>query len=153
LATHADGRGGVTHDAASGDSPPLFLADNAAFGFALVRLYGATRKPACRDAAARIAGFLVKELPDPASRGFHASTPDHNAVGVFAARRKPFEDNAMAVRFLARMARVAPEAGAEAYRAAIARAVRGVFTREAILGRGRFLGDLLLAMDEAREFL
>ena len=103
----------------------LYLADNAAFGFALMRLYEATRNPAYLESAKRIAGFMLRELQDPAG-GFFASTPDPTAVGVLAARRKPFEENVMAVRFLARLSRVAPS---DAYRSAIGRALAVVGTQ------------------------
>jgi hypothetical protein len=143
LATHGTPLGGIAH-AGDGDANVLYLADNAAFGFGLARLYEATKSPAYLAAAARIADFLVKELADPAG-GFLASTPDPTAVGVLAARRKPFEENVLAIRFLARMSRFAPN---DAYRAAIGRALAVVATREAITEQGRMLGDLLLALDE-----
>ena len=53
----------------------------------------------------------------------------------------------MAVRFLARLSRVAP---GDAYRVAIGRALAGVASSEAIDERGRMLGDLLLALEETR---
>ncbi|MGO9837836.1 MAG: DUF255 domain-containing protein [Polyangiaceae bacterium] len=145
LSTHASDRGGITH-AAGDDGRVLYLADNAAFGFALARLHEATRDPQPLEAARRIGDFIVRELADP-DGGFYASTPDTNAVGVFAVRRKPFEDNVMAVRLLARLARLLPS---DTYRSAIARALAVVGTREAIEDRGRMLGDLLLALDETR---
>jgi hypothetical protein len=145
LSTHATDRGGITH-AAGDDGRVLYLADNAAFGFALARLHEATRDPQPLEAARRIGDFIVRELADP-DGGFYASTPDTNAVGVFAVRRKPFEDNVMAVRLLARLAHLLPS---DAYRSAIARALAVVGTREAIEDRGRMLGDLLLALDETR---
>jgi uncharacterized protein YyaL (SSP411 family) len=170
LATHATARGGIAHDArpaaasaghvaaADVDTPVLYLADNAAFGFALARLHEATKKPEYLDAAKRIAQFLLEALYDTQASGFFASTPDPNAVGVFAARRKPFEDNVMAVRFLARLSRLSTTvskltispASPEPYRAAIARTLAVVTTRAAVADRGRMIGDLLLALDEAR---
>ena len=124
----------------------MYLADNAAFGFGLMRLYEATRNPRYLESARSIAEFMLRELQDPAG-GFLASTPDPTAVGVLAARRKPFEENVMAVRFLARLSRVAPSDG---YRSAIGRALAVVGTQEAIDDRGRMLGDLLLALEETR---
>jgi uncharacterized protein YyaL (SSP411 family) len=145
LATHATKLGGITHDG-DGDSAVLYLADNAAFGFGLTRLYEATKSPAYLEAAERIAAFLLQELQDP-SGGFLASTPDPTAVGVLAARRRPFEENVMAIRFLARLSRFAPS---DAYKVAIGKALAVVATREAIEDRGRMLGDLLLALDESK---
>ncbi len=145
LATHATKLGGIAH-AGSDDVRVVYLADNAAFGFALMRLYEATRDPRYLDAAKGIADFLLRELQDPAG-GFLASTPDPTALGVLAARRKPFEDNVMAVRFLARLSRVVPS---DAYRAAIGRALAVIGTHEAVDDRGRMVGDLLLALEETK---
>ncbi len=145
LATHATSGGGITRDAVD-DHRILYLADNAAFGFALARLYEATRGPAYLEAATRIAAFLLRDLADPGG-GFFSSTPDPSAVGVLAARRKPFEDNVMAVRFLARLARLART---DAYRSVIGRALAVAATREAIQDRGRMVGDLLLALTETQ---
>ncbi|HEY5145373.1 MAG TPA: DUF255 domain-containing protein [Polyangiaceae bacterium] len=150
LATHATDAslGGIGHSGQSDpdDTRALYLADNASFGFALTRLYEATGKAAYLDDAKRIADFMMRELADP-SGGFFASTPDPTAVGVLAARRRPFEDNVMAVRFLAPLARITPT---DAYRAAIQRALAAVTTREAIDDRGRMVGDLMLAIEESR---
>jgi uncharacterized protein YyaL (SSP411 family) len=144
LATHATKLGGIAHVA--GDVRVLYLADNAAFGFALMRLYEATHDPRYLESAKSVAEFLLRELQDPAG-GFLASTPDPSAIGVLAARRKPFEDNVMVIRFLARLSRVAPS---DAYRAAIGRALSVISTREAIDDRGRMVGDFLLALEETK---
>jgi uncharacterized protein YyaL (SSP411 family) len=146
LATLATDGGGITH-AVGDEGHVLFLADNATVGFALVRLYEATREPKALTAATRIGDFILRELEDPAGGGFYASTPDANAVGVFAVRRKPFEDNVMAIRFLGRLGQVVPN---DAYRKAIARAFAVVGANDAIEDRGRMIGDLLLAVDETR---
>jgi uncharacterized protein YyaL (SSP411 family) len=145
LATHASHVGGITR-AAQDEARVLYLADNAAFGFALVKLYEATRAPATLEAAEGIAAFLGRDLADPAG-GFFSSTPDPGATGVLAVRRKPFEDNVMAVRFLSRLSRLAPT---DAYRSAIGRALAVVTTREAIADRGRMIGDLMLALEESQ---
>jgi uncharacterized protein YyaL (SSP411 family) len=150
LATHSTDAslGGIGHagNADPDDGRALYLADNAAFGFALTRLYDATGKVTYLDDAKRIADFMQRELAAPAG-GFFASTPDPTAVGVLAARRRPFEDNVMAIRFLAHLARSVPT---DAYRGAIQRALAAVTTREAIDDRGRMVGDLLLAIEESR---
>jgi uncharacterized protein YyaL (SSP411 family) len=150
LATHASPRGGLAHDAEP-KAAVLHLADNASMGFALMRLYEATKKPEALQAATRIADFLLKEMNDAEAGGFYAHTADPDAVGVFAARRKPFEDNVMAIRFLARRVRAGGIAGAtDAYERAIAGAIRAVATPEEIKNRGRMLGDFLLALEESR---
>ncbi len=150
LATHATQAthgAAVTHAARTQPGEPLYLADNAAFGFALARLYEATSKPEHLRAAAGIARFLATELFDQHAGGFFAATPDPNAVGVFAARRKPFEDNVMAVRFFAKLAKLG---FADMPRDVISRTLPGILAQQAIEERGRMLGDLLLAVDETR---
>jgi uncharacterized protein YyaL (SSP411 family) len=145
LATHVTRLGAITH-AGGGDVRVLYLADSAAFGFGLLRLYEATGNQRYLEAAKPIAAFLLGELQDP-NGGFFASTPDPTALGVLAARRKPFEDNVMAIRFLAHLSRFAPS---DAYRSTISRAVAVIGTREAIADRGRMIGDLLLALEETK---
>jgi uncharacterized protein YyaL (SSP411 family) len=165
LATHASPRGGVSHDAfdaarpASPDRSPtsdtpakeaprvLYLADNAAFGFALVRLYEATKDRVWLERTRTIADFLVREMQDEDGGGFFASTADPDAAGVFAARRTPFEDNVMAMRMLARVAKLDPARRA-VFSRAIGRTIRAIATPEEIKGRGRMLGDFLLALEE-----
>lgn len=147
LATH-DGRdGGVSHGARPDDEATiLYLADNAALGFGLAHLYAATHDPGTLAAAQRIADFLLKDLYDPRGGGFYASTPDPGAVGVFALRRKPFEDDVMAARFLGRLGKLASD---PRYAEAIATTLAIVTRPEEVQARGRFLGDLLLAIDES----
>jgi uncharacterized protein YyaL (SSP411 family) len=156
LATHAmaadgtDGTaGGISHDAIDPDKKPkqAFLSDNAAFGFALVRLYEVTKNDEYLKRAKAIAAFLVAELADDDGGGFFAATRDPDAVGIFAARRVPFEDNVMAVRFLAHLAKAAPD---KKWSIAIDRTLRAVSDPVQIKARGRFLGDLLLALDESK---
>jgi uncharacterized protein YyaL (SSP411 family) len=149
LATHSTEQGGILHGPhGEGESGKvLYLADNAAFGFALARLHEATHKPEYLEAARKIAAIVTGELRDDEGGGFFSSTPDPDAIGVFATRRKPFEDDVMAIRFLARMQRLAPS---DATRDAIAHAIPVVATRTAIEGRGRMVGDLLLALEETK---
>jgi uncharacterized protein YyaL (SSP411 family) len=152
LATHAsDKGGGITHGTKGGEEGDegkvLYLADNAAFGYGLARLYEATKDPKYLDAARRVADFVLADLYDAKGGGFWSSTPDPNAVGIFAVRRKPFEDDVMALRMLARVAR---SARADSYRDAISRSMRVVATREAVSERGRMIGDFLLALDETK---
>jgi len=128
--THGVESGGVTHGRKSEDAgSTLYLADNAAWGWAMVRLYEATRDGAWLDRASRCADILKNQLFDPRSGGFWSSTRDPNAVGVFAERRKPFEANVLAIRFLARLA-AARSTGA--YRSLIAAALFEVATPEQI---------------------
>ncbi len=146
LATHEGTDGGVSHGAPpDDDAKVLYLADNASFGFGLAHLAAATHDAATLAAAQRIADFLLKDLYDPRGGGFYASTPDPGAVGVFALRRKPFENDVMAARFLERLAKLAPD---PRYADAIATTLAIVARPDAIAARGRFIGDLLLAIDD-----
>jgi uncharacterized protein YyaL (SSP411 family) len=142
--THLTDRGAVLHERVR-DGARIYLADTVAFGWALVRLSEATHDAQWLERAKRIADFLGGNLFDEKAGGFWASTPDPNAVGVFVTRRKPFEDNVLAVRFLARLAKQFPT---EAYRNFIARTLRAIATPDQIKGRGRMLGDFLLALEE-----
>jgi uncharacterized protein YyaL (SSP411 family) len=147
LASHATTRGGISHDAEA--SPRLLnLSDNAAFGLALMRLHAATKDRAYLDAATALGDFLLRELAAE-DGGFYAGTKDPDAVGVFAARRKPFEDNVTAIRMLARLARASKGADAK-YTRAIGGALRAIATPDAIKDRGRMIGDFLLALEETR---
>lgn len=150
LATHASetAPGGITHGIRPEDEGKvLYLADNAAFGWGLLRLYQATHDPQTLEAAKGIAAFLMGALQDPQGGGFYASTPDPNAVGAFAVRRKPFEDDVMAVRFLALLDRLA---SSREHADAIGRTLAIVSQPEAVDARGRMVGDLLLALDDVR---
>lgn len=150
LRTHWDPRGGITHDArkppVAGRPEVLYLADNAAFGFALVRLYEVTGKAELLARAQALGDFLLAELGDGRG-GLYAHTEDSSAVGVFAARRVPFEDNVLALRFLARLGQAAPSAKLTA---AVDGLLRALARPELIKGRGRMLGDFLLALDETK---
>ena len=148
LATHMTPRGGITHDAGERPTAILHLADNAAFGLALMRLYEATHRDEYLAAAVQLGDLILRDLTDSERGGFFASGVDPDAVGVFAVRRKPFEDNVAAVRLLARLARVKKDE--PRYPAAIGAALRAVATPDGIKGRGRVLGDFLLALEETR---
>ncbi len=146
--SHLSAQGGLTHDAPA-EAHLRHLRDNATFAWGLARLYDVDRKPEALARARTLADFLLKELSDEAGGGFFASTLDPDAVGVFARRRVPFEENVMAVRVLAKLARAVPERR-DAYARAIDRTLRAVATPERIMARGRMLGDVLLALEESK---
>jgi uncharacterized protein len=153
IATHANPRGGITHDITKTqdrepDKEVLFLSDNASFAWGLVRLHDVTHEDKYLNMARMVLDCMVKEMQDMTGGGFFSSTLDPNAAGVLSRRLKPVEDNDIALLALAKMARVTKDAG---YRRAIDRALRGVVTPDAIRARGRFLGDLLLAFDETKD--
>jgi uncharacterized protein YyaL (SSP411 family) len=142
--------GGITHGPANGEEKQLFLSDNAAFGFGLARLYEATHDDRWKKEAQAVADFLIANLTDESGGALFGATKDPDAVGVFAKRRVPFEDDVMAVRLLARVARGLGGAAADKYAKAIARILTAVSTPEEIKARGRWLGDYLLALEETK---
>jgi uncharacterized protein YyaL (SSP411 family) len=149
LATHAaPSAAGVTHDA--GQPAALrHLGDNAYFAWGLARLFEVTHKPEYARSAVGLADFIVKDLSDEQGGGFFESTADPAAVGVFARRRVPFEENVMAIRVLAKLAHA--DAGKrEAYGKSIDRALVRVSEPREIKARGRMIGDLVLALEETR---
>ena len=152
LATHlspiAPG-GGIAHDADKA-AHVLHLADNAAFGFGLMRLYEATKDVACRTEAQAMAELMIHALADPDTGAFWSASKDPDAVGVFARRRVPFEENVMAIRLMVRLARLGPEAERSRYAAVAERALQGIARPEDIRGRGRMIGDFLLAVEEVK---
>jgi uncharacterized protein YyaL (SSP411 family) len=147
LETHSNDKGAVTHEGAAAADAPIYLADNAGFGWGLIRLYEATKDPETLERAVRLADALVANVYDAAEGGFWSSSPDPNAIGVFAARRKPFDDNVLAVRFFARLARYTTT---KRYRSIIAGTLEEVATPDQIKSRGRMLGAFLSALDETR---
>jgi len=155
LTTHAvpkRGGAGISHamkkGAAEEDAKVLYLSDNAAFGYALMRLYEVTKNDEWDRAAKKIADFMLSDLIDEDSGGLYGNTKDPDAVGIFAKRRIPFEDNVMALRLFARLAKTSTE---PAYRIAIDRILRAISTPEEIKARGRMLGDYLLALEETKD--
>ena len=148
LATHRTARGGISHGAVKEEPKQLFLSDNAAFGWGLVRLDEAKPNATYLAAARAIGDVLLADLADASGGGLFASTKDPDAVGVFATRRVPFEDNVTALRFLARLAKSTKD---PRYDHAVARILRAISTPEEIKARGRWLGDYLLALEETRK--
>jgi uncharacterized protein YyaL (SSP411 family) len=149
LATHLSPKGGIAHDADPA-AHVLHLADNAAFGYALTRLFETTHTDAYRDAAEKLAAFILRDLADPTSGGFFASSVDPDAVGVFSRRRVPFEDNVMALRFLTKLASVAKPESRAGFAAAAERTLVAVARPEDIRKQGRMIGDFLLALEDVR---
>jgi len=152
MATHATKRGGITHDTVDPEKEErqTYLSDNAWFGLGLMRAYEVTKKDDYLKKARAIADFMIADLIDENSGGLFAATKDPNAVGVFATRRVPFEDNVTAVRMLSHLARALPAAEAKKYSAAIDRVLRATSTPEEIKSRGRMIGDYLLALEESK---
>lgn len=145
--THAAPRGGFTHgDAASaGASPMLFLADQVAMGRAFLALSEATGDPAWTYCAEVLARTMGDVLEDKEGGGFWSHTDERGAGGVLADRLKPFDENALAARFLVRLYRTT---GDEAWRASAEKTLRALADPASIEDEGRTVGDYLLALDE-----
>jgi uncharacterized protein len=149
LATHTSPKGGLAHDATP-DAHVLYLGDNAAFAFGLLRLYEASHDASYLSRARAIVDFMLKELRDPETGGFFESTRDPDAVGIFARRRVSFEDNVLALRLLAKLVRLVPETERAGERVAIDQTLRAVARPEEIKAQGRMIGEFLLALEETR---
>jgi uncharacterized protein YyaL (SSP411 family) len=142
--THVGPEGEVWHDADRRDGP-LFLADCAELGLALIRLGDATGEPGWLARARAIADAMDRRLLDPATGAYWAQTADRNAVGVFAHRRQPLEDNLAAARLLVALGRVTNE---PTLRTQAERTLTAVLTPEALDHQGPWLGAALLALDD-----
>ncbi len=151
LREHITAEGGVLHLAKAKDGDQsdaavrVHLSDAAALGFGLAHLADVLTDGALKREAGRIATFLEKNLYDEVGGGFFAQPVDPNAVGIFRSRRKPFDDNVLAARFLLRLDMLE---GAAKRRGTIEHTVRSLSSAAAIKDRGKFLGDYLLLLDE-----
>ncbi|KIG14917.1 Thymidylate kinase [Enhygromyxa salina] len=102
LATHgrASGPNMLALSHGPGNAEALrYLADQAAMGWALLSLHRVTADPRWLDAATQLANSMLASLAAE-DGGFYAHTKDPDAVGVFAERRKPLPENALAAQFL-----------------------------------------------------
>ena len=144
LRTHAGANGAVLHAA---EGTQVFLGDSAAFGFGLMRLFEVTKEPAYLQSARALAESMLATLRDPATGAFFATPADPNAVGVFATRRVPFDENVMAVRFLARLAKTP---GGASYAETVAGILHALATPQLVKEQGRTLGAFLLALAESK---
>lgn len=144
--THRTAEGAFRHAAA--DTGLLFLRDQAAMGRALVALFRLTGDPTWLAHARSLADFTLRALQDPAG-GFFAHTLDPAAVGVFAERRKPFDENATTARFLLELHRqLDHDADDLPYAPAAERALRLISAPDMVQGQGRMLGEYLVALAE-----
>lgn len=149
LRTHLEPGGAFTH--AAGPAPMIYLRDQAAMGRALLALYRSTGDVAWRDAAERTADVIVGRLQDTERGGFFAHSEDPEAVGVFADRRRPLEENGLAARFLLAMHRYRDGDGSKSTPwDAPARRALAVLGDDATLdAEGRMIGTYVMAVEEA----
>lgn len=148
LATHRTPDGAFVH--AAGDDPKglLHLADQAATGRALVGLYDVTADRRWLEAARALGDFVLAELTDPGG-GFFAHTEDPGAVGVFAERRKPVEENGTCARFLLELHRRRDGDRSEPspYEAEARRAIAALGDVSRLRPEGKVVGRYLLAAE------
>ncbi|MFO0678453.1 MAG: DUF255 domain-containing protein [Polyangiaceae bacterium] len=147
LATHRTKSGTITHDVATAGTDVVYLADNAAMAWGLLRLHDVTSDAKWLTAAAALLDATTKALADETGGGWFGSTEDPNAVGIFKVRRKPFEENVMALRATVKLATKRPSPDAK--RVAL-RALTSIAAPEDVRNRGRMVGDLLVAIEEFR---
>jgi len=146
LLEHGSPGGGFRH-AKSDQGRVLHLADQVEPGRALLLLRDSGGGNDARLESARdLAQVLLDRFEDRAGGGFFAHTEEPGAAGVFAERRKPFEGNARAARFLLGLWR---RTGEEKWREAALRALRAFSAPETIRAQERFTGDYLIALEEA----
>ncbi len=154
VGSHTLEKGGFSHEKRPTDTDGairrFFLADNAVLGFALLRLYEHTHEAWLLDAAKGAARRMTEELWDETRGGFYSASVDPNAVGVFRKRRMPLDENAFAVRFLVRLARATND---PALGNVVARTLFATLTPENVEDRGRMLGEVILAVADARALL
>lgn len=145
VSSHVDANGGVLHDATSSDKVH-FLADGAALGRGLVRLFVVSQDARYLETAQRIAGGL-EPLYDEALGSYLAHDADPDAAGVFATRRHPFDSNVRMARFLSALRSATGDArfGSRAQLV-----LASISTPVALDSQGRLLGEYLLALREAQ---
>jgi uncharacterized protein len=150
LRTHRTKEGAFLHGADDDPAGLLYLRDQAAMGFAMLALYRATGEPRWLDTASAVGAFMKARLEDPEHGGLYAHTEDPAAVGVFAVRRKPVEENGLAARFFIALHRHLDGDGriATPYREAAERALAAVGQPKTIEKEGRIVGQLVLALED-----
>jgi len=132
------------------DEPPgtlLHLADQAYMARGLATLGEASGDPRWFALADRTLAFVEGQLRDVERGGFFAHTADPSAVGVFAQRQKPLEQNAVLAEL---MLELSQRAGDDARRERALDALRDVAVPAAIARQGRKVGALVLALERAR---
>ncbi|MCA9662761.1 MAG: thioredoxin domain-containing protein [Myxococcales bacterium] len=150
---HLRDDGSFAHDP-DADDPTIYLRDQATVGRGLLALFESTGERRWLDHARALADRVLADLRDPERGGFFARSADPTAVGVFAERQRPLEDNGEIARFLLDLARLAAaadpaDAGAEAYPRAAEEALAAVAEPQAIKSQGRVITSYLLALEAA----
>jgi uncharacterized protein YyaL (SSP411 family) len=144
IASHVDESGAVLHDAKSSDKVH-FLADGAALGRGLLRLFVVTQDAKYLATARRIARGL-DPLYDASLGAYLAHDADPDAAGIFATQRHPFESNVRVARFLSALRGATGEAS---FGSRAQTVLAAISTPTALDTQGRLLGEYLLALHEA----
>lgn len=143
LLTHRAPGGAFTHGPRAGDaSAVLHLADQVAPARAALALHAATGEQRWLTLAEELAGVL-RRFEDPLQGGFFATSDDLALLA--GGRRKPFQENALAARFLLELA--ALRQGDVGLRQRAAAALRAQADPELVASWGRMTGALLLALE------
>jgi uncharacterized protein YyaL (SSP411 family) len=141
--------GGTVWREASHRSGSRYLGDAAALGRALALLAQRTGEARYREAALSVGERLLRDFAAPEGGALFESTPDSDAVGVFARRERPFVQNVGAARFLAALHALT---GEMAWRDRGREVLAGISMARRIASQGRFVGEYLLAADELGVF-
>jgi len=140
--THAVGGGGYSH---AGEEPGvLYLADQVEMARGLLALHEVTGDERWLERARRVMAFMRESLAAE-DGGFWAHTEDPAARGVFAERRRPLHDNAVAARVLLHLHRLT---GDDALRELATGTLRALADPRTVRRHGRKVGELLMALAE-----
>jgi hypothetical protein len=152
LDTHGPGDGtavgGLSHGPNADANELRYLADQAAMGWALLSLHRVSADPRWLEAATQLAEFMVDALAAEGG-GFHAHTKDPSAVGVFAERRTPLPENALAAQFLIELHALLDGDGSTPtpYLEQARAALLAVGGDAQIESRGKLVGRYLIALE------
>ena len=97
---------GIAHAADGGEAVRGLLADQVWTSAALLELYAAAEREVHLDMAQELMRFALRHLFDPAAGRFADRTVAADDIGLLRAPLFPFDANCMAVRVLARLARL-----------------------------------------------
>ncbi|MEM9074819.1 MAG: DUF255 domain-containing protein [Myxococcota bacterium] len=125
------------------NAPLVYLADQAWMLRAELSLYEVTGNARWLDAAKETAAAL--DACAHPEGGFYAHSEDPAATGVFAERRRPADDNAVAARGLIRLSRLLND---DTLREKAVRALRAVSDERELRRLGRRGGEVLMALEE-----
>lgn len=150
LRTHGDPDGGIRHAASDPADGLRYLRDHVAMGRACLALFRTTGDARWLDRSEQLAKVMLAGMVDTKHGGFFAHTVDDEAVGVFAERRKPHEENGTAARMLALLHRYRDGDGSVStpYLEAANRALASLGAPQSIAAEGRIIGHYAVGLAE-----